>query len=751
MDYRLIFRNLFRRKTRSLLTLAGISVGIAAIVALGALAEGLQAGYGAMSRGSGADLMILQAESYDITISSVDESLGERLRTMPEVRAIAGMILGNVSTEGGARYFFLYGHDPYGFAIQRFKIIEGEDLLAGKRQRGQPLILGRKAAQALKKNIGDTIRISSSTFRITGIYETGNAMEEGGAVISLADAQMLLKKPRQVSAFLVKLKNTDQTSVDRLRDRLARLFPDVTVTTSTEFATNQDMVKYLRGFAWAIALIAIIIGGVGMMNTVLMSVFERTQEIGVLRALGWRRRQVLELILGESLLLALVGAVIGIALGIGLVFLVAQVPLFGYMGGCFTPSLFAQAFGVAVTLGSLGGFYPAWIASGLTPIEALRQEAAASGPQVSFGSLALRNLFRRRTRTLLTLVGITLAVAAIVALRGLSEGYIVQLNNMASSSGFDLMAEQANASDLGYSAIDEKVGKRLAAHPEVKSVSGILIGVSFVPSEKTAFFLLFGYHPAEPAIRHFRIVEGQPLTANRQIILGRAIAKEMKKGIGDTVRLFDASFQVVGIYETGIAWEDMAGVISLREAQAILGKPRQVSLYGIELKNRLKGKAVRDQLAAEFPEVSLSMSSEFAENLPDMQSMEAMIQGIAFLSVLVGGIAMMNTVLMSVFERTREIGVLRALGWRRRRVLGLILGEALLLSLVSGITGIGLGVGLVYLMNLAPYMRGFVVMSYSPKVFTTALITALTLGMVGGVYPAWRAANLRPIEALRYE
>jgi len=111
----------------------------------------------------------------------------------------------------------------------------------------------------------------------------------------------------------------------------------------------------------------------------------------------------------------------------------------------------------------------------------------------------------------------------------------------------------------------------------------------------------------------------------------------------------------------------------------------------------------------------------------------------------------MNTTLMSVFERTQEIGVLRALGWRRRPVMGMVCVESLALSLVSAAVGIGLGMGLAELIWQEPSIGTFLTPVYSPKLFLQVLGLALTLGGLGGLYPAWRAANLRPIEALRYE
>ena len=107
--------------------------------------------------------------------------------------------------------------------------------------------------------------------------------------------------------------------------------------------------------------------------------------------------------------------------------------------------------------------------------------------------------------------------------------------------------------------------------------------------------------------------------------------------------------------------------------------------------------------------------------------------------------------MMSVFERTQEIGVLRALGWRRGRVLRMVIAESLAISLLAGAAGLVIGVALGGLLQLAPLYGPFLKTTYTPDLFVQALAFALALGAIGGLYPAWRATRLQPIEALRYE
>ena len=744
----MIFKNLFRRKGRTILTLLGIAIGVAAIVALGAMADGMRAGYTSMARGSQADLVLTQAGMMDITIGGVDETIADQLLSWSEVADVDGMLLGNVQAEE-ASYFFLFGYDPEGFAITHFRIVEGQGLAEARGVRGKPLILGQGAAQGMDKKVGDTLRVTGGAFRIVGIYETGDGFEDGGAVISLKEAQTLLMRPRRASMFYVRLR--DPTGEARLRARVERYFPDLTISTTSEFADRQMMIESLEIFAWAISGLAVVIGGVGMTNTLFMSVFERTREIGLLRALGWGRGRILRLILGESLTLSLLGGLVGIGLGVAVVFLLrGSIVFMGTLGVQFSPELFARALITVAALGLVGGAYPAWWASRLLPLEALRYEGGGGAHVPRFlPGATLRNLWRRRTRTALTTLGVGVGIAAIVALGGITQGMIEILTGMMTGSQAELMAIEADVSDMGYSSIDQRVGARIAALPDVEAVSGVVITVA--STGEMPLLIIFGYHPREFAIRHFRIVEGQPLTARRQVIIGRQAAETLGLEVGDTLRLLESTFRVAGIYETGVGLEDSGVVIGLREAQALAGKPHQVMWYLVKLRDPERVESVQDYLDAHFPEIDISLTSEIVEIMPDMRTMEEMIEQISFLAMFIGAVGMLNTMLMSVLERTREIGVLRALGWRRRQVVGMILQEALALGAVGGVCGIILGLGLTWGTTQIPGIGGMLKTSYSPELFAQALAVALVTGALGGLYPAWRATRMRPVEALRYE
>ena len=375
----MLFKNLFRRKGRTFLTLAGIAIGVAAIITLGAMAEGMREGYNSMARGSQADLVLSQADAMDVTLSGIDEEVGQILQSWPEVIDVDGMLMGNVQTEGSA-YFYIFGYDPQGFAIDHFRIVEGQSLAEARRVRGKPLLLGRGAAQNLDKEVGDTLhmtgdtfRIMDSTFRIVGIYETGTGWEDGGAVITQRDAQRLSGRPHQVAMYGIKLRDPHQ--VEEVRAYLEEHFDEIDVSLSSEFGESLPDMQRMEEMTGQIVFMAILLGVVSMLNTMLMSVLERTREIGVLRALGWQRRQVVSMILKEALVLGFLGGIFGLLLGMGMVWSIKLIPSIGDMlEPVYGIGLVVQSMLVALVAGALGGLYPAIRATRMRPIEALRYE-----------------------------------------------------------------------------------------------------------------------------------------------------------------------------------------------------------------------------------------------------------------------------------------------------------------------------------------------------------------------------------------
>jgi ABC-type antimicrobial peptide transport system permease subunit len=343
---------------------------------------------------------------------------------------------------------------------------------------------------------------------------------------------------------------------------------------------------------------------------------------------------------------------------------------------------------------------------------------------------------------------IAITVGGIIALEAAVMGMMDTFAGMSADS--EIMVRQAGVADTEYSALDERVGDKIAAFPEVAHVSGMAFSGTMLPDTGSVFIML-GYAPNEYAIKQFNIVEGDQISTNRQMMLGSMMAEALNLSVGDSIEISSSRFKVVGIYESGVTWQEMGGVVTLRDAQSFMGRPHKVGMMMVKVVDPAQAEIVVDKINAQIPDAHASLSGEFAQEMPDMANVSAMLGSISFLAIFVGGVGVLNTMLMAVMERTREIGVFRALGWRRWRILRLILIEALMLGVFGGFLGIGLAFALFNAFNAIPIYSGMLTARWEMDIFLRAVSVALGLGLLGGFYPALRATRLQPVEALRYE
>ncbi|OPY25152.1 MAG: macrolide transporter ATP-binding /permease protein [Methanobacterium sp. PtaU1.Bin242] len=382
----LIIKNPFRNRTRASLAIVGIAIGIATIVALGMVTGGLQASTQSTLKAGAAEISVAKigSNTFGSSGGTIDESVAIDIKNISGVKDTAGILraTANVTsvttTSSSSSNFGPMGFSVSGIDSTKLSLV-GIDSVNGTSFSNEGLneiILGKSLAQNLNKTVGDSINLFGTDFKITGTYETGSFIQDMGAFISLSKLQNLTSNQNKVSTIVVKV--NDNANVTQVSQTIQNTYPnDLSATTAADQANriNQSL-GVINTASWAISLLAIIIGGIGVINTMIMSVFERTREIGVLKAVGWKSSRILAMILGESIVLTLVAAVIGIILGVVGVEIILN--LLSSTGSVIKPVLsldtLLRAFGVALLVGVIGGLYPAYRASKLAPTEALRYE-----------------------------------------------------------------------------------------------------------------------------------------------------------------------------------------------------------------------------------------------------------------------------------------------------------------------------------------------------------------------------------------
>jgi len=368
------------------------------------------------------------------------------------------------------------------------------------------------------------------------------------------------------------------------------------------------------------------------------------------------------------------------------------------------------------------------------------------------GALILKNVMRQKTRTLLTLLGISIGIATIIALGAVADGLSATFSGVINSGEADFIVTQAGSSDLAFSRIEEAQLGELAAEQGVDKVLGVNLGVTQIGANP--YFMTLGLEPEALEFGGFKITEGRVFRADAdELILGKVAASTLDKSVGDTLEVFGNEYDVVGIYESGEQVQDGGAALPLATVQRNTKTEGKVTLAFVKA---AKGTDVA-KLTARLDD---SYSGELvtiknAEEISRADQGTEIINGatwmISALAIVIGGIGVMNTMIISVFDRVREIGVLKAVGWRRRTVIAMVLGEAVIIGLASVVIGSALAMAVLVPLSQAEAVKAFLTPAYSWALWGRATLVAVLVSIVGGLYPAWKAANLSPIEALRYE
>lgn len=236
------------------------------------------------------------------------------------------------------------------------------------------LILGKLAIEKFNKSVNDTILINGENWKIAGIFESGNPNIDSVSFASLAKVQKVMEKEGKISEIYVKAdKNTD---IEKLTNNIENKYnKNISVISSlSDIAGTNDILNMLNGARWGISFLAIIVGGIGIINTMIMSVYERTREIGVLKAVGWKSNKVIGMILAESIVITLIAGIVGSILGLIFIELISFLGILNGIEPILSINIFIEAIAISLLVGIIGGLYPAIKASKLHPTEALMYE-----------------------------------------------------------------------------------------------------------------------------------------------------------------------------------------------------------------------------------------------------------------------------------------------------------------------------------------------------------------------------------------
>lgn len=365
----LVIVNLRRHRLRALIGVAGIGFGVAAMLTILSIVNGAISMFERILAVD-SHYLVFEKNVSDLFFSSVTDEQVAALRGRENVASAEPLLFGLV-TSGDRPIITCFGLEATNPRLLKAKWSAGRREEFGQIPGG--VWLGARAAEFLAAQAGQKIAIGKGEFIVAGIFSTENGFEDGGVFLPLPAAQAFFSRAGVSSVVAIKLR--DPARGADFQRAVAAAHPGLIALANHEFNQSYTQFKILHLTSWAVGLCAFLLGGLGVANTMLLSVFSRIREIAVLRVCGFSSAQVTALIFGEAVLIALAGLVVGFALGYAALFALGHAPQFqGYVQAVIKPALVGGIIATALVTAVAGAIYPAWFAAKIQPAEALRYE-----------------------------------------------------------------------------------------------------------------------------------------------------------------------------------------------------------------------------------------------------------------------------------------------------------------------------------------------------------------------------------------
>jgi len=812
----LVLKGLLQRKLRVLLTGIAIALGVALMAGTYVLTDTINRSFAGIfqTANQGHDVVITPTKTLGsktrLQTSPITEGTLARVRATAGVAEASGSIFSVVTfldahgkrlTTGGAPAFaasevpkrfesFTAVHGRFPTSADEVAVDEATAERAGLKLGRQMLVAGSAPAKR---------------YTIVGIMKFGGGQSFGGAgaaLLTLPEAQRVVGEQGSFDQIDVAAESNPAhpVSPSELRDRIRAVLPrTVEVRTgaqqaATESSELESNLSFLRTFLLIFAYVSLVVGAFIIFNTFSITVAQRTREFGLLRTLGASRRQVMQAVVGESLLLGVGGAALGLLGGIALA--PALDALFKAFGADLPDSgtvvetrtiVVSLLVGTIVTV--LAGLAPALRATRVPPLAAMREGveiqprkrlfrlfrrryrliralARGIGSLVAWrgitGRLARENSIRQPGRTMITAAALTVGLALVTFVAVLAAGTKATIDQAVSRSFVgNLIVENSQAgNEQGIPAL---------VAPALRSVTGVrsVTPIAFTMGRPHGISSNASITAIEPSTfeQTYRVEWKQGSSATllglggTGAVLTKGYASAHHLKVGQTISILTPTGRHVTLTVRGIANDNarLLGnlTITLALARAAFGQ-REDALdfvtYAPGAGNAQVQPAVDRLLASSFPQVRSRTAAQFKQDQANqINTLLALIYVLLALSVVVSLFGIVNTLILSIYERTRELGMLRAIGTSRRQVRQMIRYESVITALIGGVFGLVIGVvGAILVTTLTLSGSGYVQSIPVGTLFVLLLVAALA-GVIAAQLPARRAARLDLLQALAGE
>ena len=842
---------LLGRKLRTALTAVAIVLGVAMVSGTFVLTDSIDKAFNSIftSVRKGSDVVITGNAATSTNSGSfaptLPASLLTKVQQLPDVALAEGSVNGEAQLIDSKGKAIVFGGSPnLGFSISRGDSpFNPLSLVSGSWPHGNQVVIDRETAKKKHFAVGQKIGVQAegpvTQLTISGIVKFGSVGTIGGATLAgfdTATAQRLFDKPNQFDeiAIAASPKVSEQQVLREVRSVIPANAKALSGTQQAEkdAKDTNSFVSFLRGFLLAFGGVALFVGSFVIANSLSITIAQRTREFATLRTIGASRRQVLQAIIVESLVVGTLASVVGLFLGLGIakglfklfdvvgftlpnsglifatrtivvsllvgivVSLVAslrpairatRVPPIAAVreGAILPPSRFAKLRTVGSGVVTVGGFAAmiyglfgkglgttgvlVWMGVGallifigvsLLAVRIVRPLAGALGEPArrlggSAGALAVDNAQRNPQRTASTAAALMIGLALVTFVAVLAAGITSSFRGAVDKIWHN--AEYAITAQNNFSPIPIAGANAAATAPGVEAVGNVRTG------DAKAFGHSFFATAVNPPGASMFVLDWKTGSTNVFRTLGddgafidTGYAKKHKLQGGSMFKLTFATgasktFRVIGIFKPPPGGSPF-GTVTISQTTWDKFNPNPQNIYSFV---RMKGGQTDANLAAlnaklkAFPNAKAQTRQQFIDNqISGLSSILNILYVLLALSVIVSLFGIVNTLVLTVFERTREIGMLRAIGMTRRQVRRMIRHESVITAMIGGVLGIALG---IVLGGLLVYRVDFIQFSLPIKSLIIFAIVTILLGIVAAIFPARRASRLNVLEALQYE
>jgi putative ABC transport system permease protein len=369
---------------------------------------------------------------------------------------------------------------------------------------------------------------------------------------------------------------------------------------------------------------------------------------------------------------------------------------------------------------------------------------------VIFLSLIRTNLLRHRIRSAISIAGIAFSVAAMLTVVTVLQGAVGMFSGILSSDS-EIIVFERNVSDLFFSDVPPGALEQIRGWTIVQHADPVLFGV--VSSADHPIITCFGITGADARLRNATWTKGDRADFSKLtngVVLGERAAEFLNADLHSVVQIGHGQFEVTGVIKTANGFEDGGVFMPLASAQSFFHKDGS-SVITIKLRSKEDAADFKQQIKSRFPSLVALEDDEFTRTYSQFKILKATAWGVGGCGLLLGGLGVANTMIMSVFTRIREIAILRVNGFSNPQIAAMIFGESAVVSVIGALLGLTVGGGFLFLLKQIPALHGYIDTTIQLPVVLAVIVLAFFTGIAGALYPAFYAMRIRAVEALRFE